>query len=108
MGDTASQPATLTHAELEHALRQAEPAAVLLPSWLVENVIRADFDIRGPLFSIPHDHSHVISRQRLLQLASDEELPLPNDPPDEPTLILLARPENDWLNSTPAPQVLLA
>src|SRR5688572_14831878 len=108
MTDTLDMPSTLTLAELEHALRQVEPAAMLLPSWLLENVISADRGIGGPLFSIPHDQSHVLSRARLLRLAADEELPLPADPPPEPVLILLARPDNDRLASTPAPQLLLS
>ena len=107
MTDTLDMPSTLTLAELEHALRQVEPAAMLLPTWLLENVIAADRGIAGPLFSIPHDESHVLTRERLLQLAADEELPLPADPPAERVLILLTRPDNDRLASTPAPQLLL-
>jgi hypothetical protein len=108
MEDTADTPSTLGLARLEAALREAEPASMLLPSWLLEKIIAADREIRAPLFSIPHDESHVISRDRLIQLVSDEELPLPADTPDEPTLVLLARPDNDWLTNTPAPQALLA
>src|SRR5690348_7528005 len=103
MEDIADSPSTLDLAALETALRQAEPAAMLLPSWLLENIIAADRDIRGPLFSIPHDQSHVIARDRLMQLVGDEELPLPGDPPEEPTLVLLRRPDSDWLAGTPAP-----
>ena len=94
MIDTLDMPPTLTLQDLEHALRQVEPAAMLLPSWLLENVIAADRGIGGPLSSIPHDQSHVISRERLLQVASDEELPLSADPPEQPVLILLARPDD--------------
>jgi hypothetical protein len=108
MEDSADTPSTLDLAALEAALREAEPASVLLPSWLLEKIIAADREIRAPLFSIPHDQSHVITRDRLIQLVSDEELPLPADPPAEPTLVLLARPDNDWLTSTPPPQALLA
>src|SRR4051794_26589860 len=85
MEDTADTPSTLDLAGLESALRQSEPAAMLLPSWLLEKIIAADHEIRAPLFSIPHDRSHVIARERLMQLVADEELPLPADPPDEPT-----------------------
>lgn len=95
-------------AGLEHALRQASPAVVLLPSWLLETVIAADRGLRGPLFAIPHDRSHVIERDRLARLVADEDLRLPADLPDEPVLILLARPDNDWLHETPAPEALRA
>jgi hypothetical protein len=103
----ADTPPTLDLAALEAALRRAEPASMLLPSWLLEKIIAADHDIRAPLFAIPHDQSHVIARGRLMQLVGEEELPLPAEPPDEPTLVLLARPDNDWLSDTPAPQALL-
>src|SRR5687768_7585555 len=108
MGDTLDDPAQLDLAGLENALRRANPAVMLLPTWLLENVIAADRGLRGPLFTIPHDRSHVIARERLLQLANDEDLPLPGDPPDEPRLILVARPDNDYLANSPARQVLLA
>src|SRR5688572_18981878 len=99
---------TLDLATLEHALRRAEPAAVLLPSWLLETLIAADRGLRGPLFSIPHDRSHVIERDRLVALVADEDFRLPVELPDEPVLILLARPDNDWLQETPAADALLA
>src|SRR5688572_2156535 len=108
MGETVDIPAHLDLAGLEQALRETNPAVMLLPTWLLENVIAADHGIAGPLFTIPHDHSHVLTRERLLQLAGDEDLPLPADPPHEPRLILLARPDNDYLAAAPAPQVLLA
>jgi hypothetical protein len=105
--ETSDRRGWLDLAGLERALRAAEPAVVLLPSWLLERVIAADRGLRGPLFSIPHDRSHAVARDRLLRLVEGEDLRLP-DVPDEPTLILLARPDNDWLQSTPAPQALLA
>jgi hypothetical protein len=105
---TADTQGTLDLAGLEHALRRANPAVVLLPSWLLETLIAADRGLRGPLFAIPHDRSHVIARDRLARLVADEDLRLPDDPPDEPALILLARPDADWLQKTPAPQALLA
>src|SRR4051794_13654139 len=108
MDDSADHSQVLDLPALEAALRQVEPATMLLPSWLLENVIAADLGIGGPLFSIPHDRSHVISRERLMQLAADEELPLPTAPPEQATLILLVRPDNDWLASTPAADALLA
>src|SRR5437870_1781163 len=108
MDDSPDHPQVLDLPALEAALRRVEPAAMLLPSWLLENVIAADFGIGGPLFSMPHGRSHVISRDRLMRLASDEELPLPTTPPEQPTLLLLVRPDNDWLSATPAGDALLA
>src|SRR5215218_10468667 len=108
MVDSAANPAPLNLPALEHALRQVDPAVVLLPSWLLENVIAADRALRGPMFSIPHDRTHVIERDRLLRLADEEDLPLPAAPPIVPVLLLVARPDNDWLAAMPPPQVLLA
>ena len=106
--DDTTRRATLSLERLQHALRQVGPAVVLVPSWVLENVIAVDRGVGGPLFTIPHDRSHVIARDRLVQIASDEDLPLPDDLPDEPTIILLARPDNDWLDSTAGPDALLA
>lgn len=105
---TNDRQGTLDVAALEHALRGASPAVVLLPSWLLETLIAADRGLRGPLFAIPHDRSHVIERDRLAQLIADEDLRLPADLPNEPVLILLARPDNDWLQETHAPRALLS
>jgi hypothetical protein len=109
MPETTDETTALpSAADLERALRQVEPGVVLVRSWLLERVIAADRGLHGPLFLIPHDRSHVVGRERLLQLAAEEDLPLQMELPNEPVLVLLVKPDNDWLASTPAPQALLA
>jgi hypothetical protein len=69
------------------------------------------FDRRGPaaagMFATPRVHAHPIARDRLIDIAEREELPLDAPPPDAPTLILLPRPDADVLAATPAPDLLL-
>ncbi|MDB5289962.1 MAG: hypothetical protein JWL69_1203 [Phycisphaerales bacterium] len=80
----------------EEAVRAADPSAVFLRPWLLQNLIGLD---RGPgvsTFSVPHREIHIISRRRLLELADDASLPLPDRLPGSDSLILLARAEADW------------
>jgi cell division septation protein DedD len=108
MDQIPENSSTLDQAALEHALREVEPAVMLVPSWLLENVIAADREI-GARFNISTGNAHAIGRQRLLQIVDEENLPLQGDPPaDQAAIILLARPDNDWLTSTPPPKVFLA
>jgi len=80
----------------EEAVRAAGSSAVFLQPWLLQNLIGLD---RGPgvsALSAPHREIHIIGRQRLLDLAADASLPLPDGLPGSDTLILLARAEADW------------
>ncbi|HET6251674.1 MAG TPA: hypothetical protein VFE47_28570 [Tepidisphaeraceae bacterium] len=90
----APVPAT---GSLEAALRSVEPAAVLLAPWVLQNVIAADRGRGRSPFNVPHRASHVIARKRLLELAESQRLTLPDELPMAEMLILLARPETDWL-----------
>ena len=93
---------------LERAVRAAEPCALLVAPWLLQKVVAADWE-RG-LFSMPRAQAHAIGRGRLVEIARDEELPLPLDgqvSAECATVILLARPEADQLASTAGPEMLL-
>ena len=91
---------------LDAALREVEPGAVLVPPWLLQNVIALDRGLGGSPFTVPHRKIHVIDRKRLLRLAHHDGMVLPDDLPNAPTLILLARAESDWLAERPGTEVL--
>ncbi|MGA2498304.1 MAG: hypothetical protein ABSH20_11220 [Tepidisphaeraceae bacterium] len=88
---------------LEAKLREVEPSLILVPAWLLQNIIALDRGFAVGAFTVPHRKSHLIDRQRLLRLVQDDNLPLSADLPDVPTVTLLARSESDWLeNQRPA------
>jgi len=96
----------LDFAALEQVVRDAEPGALLLPMWLLRKYIEADRETGAAPLSLPHGQIHVIRRERLLEVAWREDLPPGPELPSASTLILLCRPESDWLEETPASQVL--
>src|SRR5207249_3335162 len=80
---------------------------LLVPPWLLQKFVAYD---RGPtvnVFALPRAQAYLIGRDRLLEIAQREELPLEKQPPPQTqTLLLVARPEVDLLTSTPAHQML--
>jgi hypothetical protein len=91
----APQPA-LAIDKLQTALREVEPMAVLVAPWVLQNVIVFDRGAGRSPFTVSHGKLHIISRQRLMAIADDKKLVLP-EIPDLPMLILFVRPETDWL-----------
>jgi len=96
---------TLSLADLRGALSAAFPGAVLVPTWVLREVIVHDRPIGMGLF-VPRQPVHAIERERAEALASQERLPIDPVPPDQKWLALLPEPESDWLASTPAPLAL--
>ena len=64
---------------LESAVRGADPAAALVPPWLLESVIRHDRGIGPAAFSVDERPLYVIRRRRLFELAAREDIPLTDD-----------------------------
>lgn len=91
---------------LNTALRATDPAALLVAPWLLHKVLAQDSTLGAAVFTTPRIPAHVIDRQRLLDLAAREELPLDPAPPDLSPLVLLARPDPDILSATPAQTLL--
>jgi hypothetical protein len=103
---TDAPTAPLTPGGLEAALRAVEPGVVLLPRWLLQNVIAADRGRGGSPFTVPHRKIHLIARQKLLAVAAEEALAIPDDLPSVEQLTLLPRPHGDWIAAQSAAQVL--
>ena len=97
----AVAPSPLTAAALERQLRSVEPSVVLAPLWLLQNLLTHERGTGGSPFTVPHRRILVIDQARLRHDAADADLPLPADLPDSPTLILLSRPDSEWLAQTP-------
>src|SRR5258706_1090163 len=96
----------LTFEGSEEALRAVDPAVILTPPWLLQKIISHDRGRGGSPFTVAHRQIHLIDRRRLLEIANDENLTLPGYPPNLPTLILLVRPEADWIATHPAAPTL--
>jgi hypothetical protein len=95
----------LNAASLEGALRAVEPNLVLVPRWVMQSVIAADRGMTASAFTVPHRKSHWIARSRLVELAGEEEIALPESLPGGPTVLLLRRP-SDRLSRQPRADVL--
>jgi hypothetical protein len=91
---------------LEGAVRAAEPCAILLPAWQFEKLVAADRGTKGAIFSVAKVGAQIVERQRLLELAEREELPVAGGVPSCANVILLARPEADVLSSEAGPEIL--
>jgi hypothetical protein len=82
---------------LERAVSAVDPSAALVPPWLVRKVLLVENASARAIFATPRVPAHIVSRQRLLEIAQAEELPLEKTPPDATRLVLLARPDADEL-----------
>ncbi|MGL4553131.1 MAG: hypothetical protein ACRC33_18350, partial [Gemmataceae bacterium] len=76
--------------QLQERIAQADPAAVLVPPRVLRRVIRADRQVAT--LRVPHRHLHLITRDRLLPLASADELGLPPGRELPPQVLLLPVP----------------
>jgi hypothetical protein len=79
-------------AELEQALRSTDPAAFLLKPRFLRRVIKYDRQPPGIGLQVPHRKSHVIGREKLLQIVAADELGLADGQELPPTLLLIIRP----------------
>jgi hypothetical protein len=105
MADVADRGIEL--ADLERAVRAADPAARLVQPRILRRVIKHDRGLPGMGLQVPHRKSYVIDSARAIEIVDREEIGL--GPGDEPpaTLILLARPASDDLSERPAGEALL-
>lgn len=96
----------LTPAELEDAVRRADPAAFLLLPRILRRVIKQDRRLSGFGFSVPHRKSYVIDREPLLKIVEKSELGVEDECELPPKVILLAWPRSHEFADTPADQFL--
>ncbi len=84
-------------AELERALREAEPAALLVPGRILRRVIKQDAGIPGAGLRVPHRKTYVVDSERLLALADADELYLDPNRYLPRQVLLIVRPEAEKL-----------
>jgi hypothetical protein len=104
--NSADVTSLLSVQSLEEAVRAVEPAAVLIPPWLMQHVVSFE---QGPgrLQLTLHDcEIRSIPRQRFEMIARDNAATLPQGMPAVDTLILLVAPEGEWLAARSQGQVL--
>src|SRR4051794_33506312 len=97
----------MTPVELQQALRSVEPAAVLVSTRVIENIIRQAGPFSGLLWRVPHRKSFTADRQTLFRHIEQEELVLGPDQLLPLTVILLASPEPEELQATENAVLLL-
>src|SRR5436305_1186449 len=94
-------------AELQKALRAADPGAVLVSPRIMERIIQQTCDLRGLTWSVPHWKCYVVDRQTLFRHAEQADLDLEPDQLLPDTVILLARPPAEELSALERKIVLL-
>ena len=82
-------------AELERAVRAADPAVLFVEPRILRRVIKQDRRLTAIGFQVPHAHVYTIERERLLVIADRPELDLSPAAELPPQVILLPRPEDD-------------
>ncbi|HEV3339376.1 MAG TPA: hypothetical protein VG125_03435, partial [Pirellulales bacterium] len=97
----------LSVSELENALAAVEPAAFLAPPRILRRVIKQDRQISGIGLKVPHRKAYLIDAERLLNIVDRDELDLPSDAQLAGTVILLARPDSDYLATLTAGEALV-
>jgi hypothetical protein len=97
----------LTLAELRSALRQTDPAALLVPPRILRRVIKRDRDLAGIGLQAPHRHCYVIPRDDLLRIAQPDELGLEDGEDPADLALLFPEPPASVLASRPRSLVLL-
>src|SRR5579883_3090523 len=96
-------------AELQQALRAADPAAVLVPARVLERLIQGQNQLSALFGQVPHRKSYVIDRPTLYRYVDPDELELEPDRLLPYTVILLARPtEPNYLTTVDRGDVLLS
>ena len=94
-------------AELERAVRAADPAAMLVLPRILRRVIKQDRGLTGFGLRVPHRKGYAIGRDALLQIVEKAEIGLATDAVLPEKVILLARPGPQRLADSSAQDLLV-
>lgn len=97
----------LSVAELERTIVEVEPAAVFAPPRILRRVIKQDRQIGGIGLKVPHRKLYLIEAERLLAIVDRDELGLALPTPLSGRVVLLARPDGDYLSTLTAGEALV-
>ena len=89
----------LTLAALEASIASVDRRALLAPPRILRRVIKQDRQIATLGLRVPHRKSYLIEAEQLLKIVDRDELGLTYDVELSGTLILLARPDAEYLSS---------
>src|SRR5271156_4479702 len=81
--------------DLQKSLRAVEPAAVLVPPRVLENIVKQSWNLSGFYWAVPHRSNFIIDRQTLFRHVDQEELVLEPNELLPATVMLLAWPSGD-------------
>jgi hypothetical protein len=87
--------------ELSRALRETDPAAVLVDPTALARVVQAECGLYWTVWSVPHAHCWVLDRNALLDHINRGDLQLPPDHDLTRGALLLARPSAAELDGPP-------
>jgi hypothetical protein len=94
-------------AELQQALREADPAAVLVAPRVLERIIQGQRQLSSLFEQVPHRKCYVVDRATLYRYVEQDELDLEPDRLLPPTVLLLARPSPNTLTMEDRETILL-
>lgn len=97
----------LSVAELERAIAEVEPAALLAPPRILRRVIKHDRQIGGIGLKVPHRKLYLIDAERLLEIVDRDELGVSYHTPLTGRVVLLARPDAEYLSTLTAGEALV-
>ena len=103
----AETPTHLTAAALQTALRNVDPAALLVAPRILRRVIKEDRQLTGLGIKVPHRKTYTIGRQRLLEFVDVSELGLAANHELPETVLLIARPDAERLAAMSAQAALV-
>src|SRR3954470_6214357 len=83
--------------ELQHELRTADPAAILVSPRVLDRVIRQEHHLGNLLWRVPHRDCYVVDRHVLFRHVEQDELSLEPERLLPSTVILLAEPGSEEL-----------
>ena len=92
--------------ELARRLRAVDPRAMLVPERALQRIIRFERRLSTLDIVVPHTHCYHTTRDRLIDFTSRYEFHLNIDRATTDEVILLAQPEDDELEKTPASYLL--
>ncbi len=94
-------------ADLQQAVRAADPAAILVSPSVLHRVIQQECQLPTLLLEVPHRKGYVVDRHVLFRHIEQDELDLEPDRLLPSTVVLLAQPSPETLTATKRDAMLL-